>query len=594
MATRTPKDPHVTLAPKGDRKRAVADRARAESERESLLHDIVDYMERERSLMDQLVEQSALLELAPDAIFARDAERRITFWNRAAESAYGFTREEALGRRPRDLLQTRYPIALEEIERQVTETGLWEGDLVQTTKDGRQVTVTSRWGALYDGAGNLEGLLEINRDITDRLEAQARQELGRVRLERERLSARLVRAQRLEGLGHLAGGIAHDFNNLLAVITGYSDVVLEHLAELDGELDAERRRTLSDDVAQIAQAARRAAGLTAQLLAFARQETVTAEVIDVNATIAETLELLRRTLGAHIELSTALDPELDRVRIDPGQLSQVLVNLAVNSRDAMPQGGRLAIETSGVTFERDRDLSHGILPPGRYIRIRVNDTGVGMSADVVERAFDPFFTTRPVGEGTGLGLATVYGIATQAGGHVQLYSEPGLGTTVSVLLPATADGVPATADGLPEPQEADRAAAEPPGERRRILIVEDEPALRRLIARGLTDAGYEVVTASGSNEALATALESDEPIDLLLTDVVMPEIMGPALAERIHAARPEVRVLFMSGFARPALDDPDVPLNGPLLQKPFTAQELLAGVAAALGDRGDDAPSTGG
>ena len=557
-------------------------RAAAEAEREELLQKIVAYVDRERAMTTRLVERSALLELAPDPIFARDAQRRITYWNRAAEQVYGFTAAEAMERHPGDLLGTVYPIPLEEIERHVKETGFWEGDLVQTTKDGRRVTVASRWGAVFDDSGDLVTLLEVNRDMTERLEAQAARELAQTQAERERLSARLVRAQRLESLGQLAGGVAHDFNNLLAVISGYATMAARRAARLQAGGAGPAAEELGNDLAQITMAAKRAAKLTHQLLAFARQDAVQAEVIDVNATISEMLQLLTRTLGSHVELATELAPGLPGVRIDGGQLGQVLVNLAVNSRDAMTGGGRLAIETSLAVLTAERPLSHGVLPPGSYVRIRVNDTGAGMSREVVERAFDPFFTTRDAGQGTGLGLATVYGIVTQVHGQAEIYSEPGQGTTVAIMLPATTDPVTAPA--------ADRAPAGEPPQTATVLIVEDEPALRALTATFVAEAGYDALVAGGGEEALALAASTEGPIDLLLTDVVMPGMLGQELAERLLAGRPTVKVLFISGFARPFLPDPGRSLPGMFLQKPFSDAELAAAIETCLHeDRPGDA-----
>jgi two-component system cell cycle sensor histidine kinase/response regulator CckA len=560
-----------------DRGQAAEDRAQANGDREALLGEIVEDLARERALMTRLAERSALLELAPDPIFARDADGRITFWNTAAERAYGFSSQEALGARPHDLLRTEYPIALEDIERRVGEDGLWEGDLVQTAKDGRRLTVASRWGAVHDGDGNLTGLLEVNRDITQRLEAQAQREHSQSQQERVRLSRRLVRAQRLESLGELAGGIAHDFNNLLAVILGYSDIVAARLDRTRDRLLDEDFAFLSAGVTEITRASQRAAALTHQLLSFAQQDVVRFAVIDVNATIGDTLQLLGRTLGTHIELTASLDPDLDRVRIDPGQLGQILVNLAVNSRDAMPDGGCLSITTTRLASDNARPPTERVLAAGRYVRLDVTDTGAGMPREVIDRAFDPFFTTKPVGEGTGLGLAGVYGIATRAGGQVELFSEPGVGTTITILLPGT--DAPLTAQDTPE-----AAAAAPPTIPRTVLVVEDEPALRTITAQIVADAGYAVLTATGSSDALALAQAADQPIDLLLTDVVMPGLLGPQLAEQLLRSRPSMKVLFMSGFARRTLERADRPLPGAMMQKPFTGRELLTSIAQLLPD----------
>lgn len=342
---------------------------------------------------------AALLDLAPDAIFARDADRHITFWNRGAESTYGYSVAEALGVRPAELLKTEYPIPLEEIERIVTDTGGWEGDLVQHTKEGHSLVVESRWAAQYDEAGRLTGLLEVNRDITARIAAALERERLEAEAERERLLNRLHHAERLESLGQLAGGIAHDFNNLLAVIINYAAFVSEDLDR--GGPTEEGRQALRADVEQISLAAEKAAHLTHQLLMFARREVVQPEVIDVNDVVSNIEQLLRRTLGEHIELHSSLAPDLSPVIIDPGQLEQILVNLAVNARDAMPDGGTLRIDTANVDVDERYAHSRPDISPGAHIRVRVSDTGVGMSSETVRRAFDPFFTTKPSGQGTG-------------------------------------------------------------------------------------------------------------------------------------------------------------------------------------------------
>lgn len=636
-----------------------------------------------------LAAHTALLDLAPDAIFARDADRRITFWNRGAESTYGFSSAEALGVVPGELLQTEYPIPLEEIERLAAESGGWGGDLVQHTKDGRRMVVESRWAVQRDDAGELVGLLEINRDITARLQAQtallelapdaivgisaaglivlvnaqvevlfdyARDELlgepvevlvperfvahrshragyfadprtrsmgaglelfgrrrdgsefpaeislssietenGRLAIaavrdvservtaarererleaeaERERLQNKLHQAQRLESLGQLAGGIAHDFNNLLAVIINYAAFVSDDLELAAGTEDG--RRAIQADVKQISLAAERAAHLTHQLLAFARREVVQPEVVDVNDVVSDVEQLLRRTLGEHVELHSSLAPDLRSVLIDPGQVEQILVNLAVNARDAMPDGGALRIDTANIDLDEHEAASRPDLSPGPYVRVRVSDSGVGMPPETVRRAFDPFFTTKPPGQGTGLGLATVYGIVQQAGGRSQIYSEPDVGTTFSVLLPATAQTA--------SPAERQHRSPLARGEET-ILLAEDEDALREVTRRILAGAGYRVIVAANGPDALAAASAHAGPVDLLLSDVIMPQMPGPELAERLLAQRPSVRVLLMSGFAQPILDsgghlDPGTTL----IEKPFSGPALLAEVTRIL------------
>jgi PAS domain S-box-containing protein len=521
----------------------------------------------EAALLARSQELTAQLELALDAIFARDAQRRITFWNKGAHETYGFSPAEALGKAPPDLLRTEYPIPLEEIERIVTETGSWEGDLVQHTKDGRPLAVESRWAARYDEEGRLTGLLEVNRDISARLETQAE-------AERVKLRNQLQQAHRLESLGQLAGGIAHDFNNLLAVIINYTAFVaddLEAAAAIDGD---ERWKGTREDLHQIRLAGERAAQLTHQLLAFARREVVQPEVVDVNSVVDGIEELLRRTIGEHVELRCELVESACHVLIDPGQLEQILVNLAVNARDAMPDGGLLRIDTANVEIDEEAASVRPELAPGPYVRLRASDTGVGMSSDVLERVFDPFFTTKPPGQGTGLGLATVYGIVQQARGRAQIYSEPGVGTTFTALFPAT-EQAPAQVE--PRPDRAQLQSEET------VLLVEDEDALRQVVHRILTGGGYKVIVASNGREALGAAESHDGPIHLLLTDVIMPQMPGPQLAEQIQGARPGTQVLFMSGFAKPILDSTEKLKEGmSLIEKPFSGAALLAKIDQVL------------
>jgi PAS domain S-box-containing protein len=640
----------------------------------------------------QLAAHTALLDLTPDAILARDADRRITFWNRGAQTTYGWSPAEALGADPGDLLRTEYPIPLEEIERLVTETGGWAGDLVQHARDGRRLVVESRWAAQYDETRRLAGLLEVNRDITARLQSQtamlelapdaivgvgrdglivlvnaqvdalfgyAREELlgqsvevlvperfcdahrfhrvgyfadprtrpmgaalelfGRRRdgsefpaeislssietedgtlaiaairdvservaadrererlkteAERQRLQNQLHQAQRLESLGQLAGGIAHDFNNLLAVIINYAAFIANDLDAASGIDGDDRWRGTRDDVEQIRLAGERAAHLTHQLLSFARRDVVQPEVVDVNDVVGDIEQLLRRTLGEHVELHSSLAADLRPVLIDPGQLEQVLVNLAVNARDAMPDCGVLRIDTANMDIDEDFAASRPELLPGPYIRLRVSDTGIGMSPETVQRAFDPFFTTKPPGQGTGLGLATVYGIIQQAGGRLQIYSEPDVGSTFTVLLPAT--------DQVTSPAELSANSPVRRGEET-ILLVEDEQALREVTRRILKGAGYRVVVAENGPKALAAAGEHYGSIDLLLSDVIMPQMPGPQLATQLLEVRPSMRVLLMSGFAQPILDSGGhLDAGMALIEKPFSGPGLLAKVAQTL------------
>jgi CheY-like chemotaxis protein len=384
-------------------------------------------------------------------------------------------------------------------------------------------------------------------------------------------------SRRLESLGQLAGGVAHDFNNLLGVITGYTAIIREEVAA--AEPAAQWHQVLAH-IDQVQHAARHAAGLTRQLLAFARREVVKPRTLNVNSVITSVQQLLIRTLGEHIELITDLDPALRPVLADPGQIEQVLVNLAVNARDAMPAGGRLTIETSNLNVTAPAlpgpvvlarggdppDPPDG-LPAGQYVLLKVSDTGTGIPKDIVDRVFEPFFTTKAEGHGTGLGLATVYGVITQAGGHLTIYSEPGLGTTVTAMLPVTDQDT-----AVPD----DRPAEPAPGSGETVLLVEDEAALRDATRHILTRNGYHVLAAANGPEALDILGRHQGQVQVLLTDVVMPQMPGKQLADKVRAAHPGIGVLFMSGYTQGLLSaqgilDRDVHL----IEKPFDRATLL-------------------
>jgi two-component system, cell cycle sensor histidine kinase and response regulator CckA len=381
-----------------------------------------------------------------------------------------------------------------------------------------------------------------------------------------RLEEQLAQSQKMDAVGQLAGGIAHDFNNLLTVIMSYGSLLLSDLDEGDP------RR---DDVQEIANAAARASGLTRQLLAFSRKQIMEPRLMNVNAVVTGVEKLLRRLIGEDIELATTLDSALYSINADPGQLEQVLINLAVNARDAMPQGGRLHITTANTTLSADHGGRHLSAVPGEYIMLAVSDTGVGMSREVQQRVFEPFFTTKGQGKGTGLGLSTVYGIVKQSGGDLWIYSEPGTGTTFKVYFPRAVEGdlfVPAAEDKRSAPRGTET-----------ILVVEDDPALRALSERVLQANGYIVLLARNGLEALAIASGHSGPIDMIATDVVMPKMNGRPLVEKLLESRAAMRVLFMSGYT-----DDEVMRRGVIdgrtafLQKPFTPSELARKVREVL------------
>jgi PAS domain S-box-containing protein len=514
---------------------------------------------------------SELLESIPDPVIGCDARGHVVYWSRAARDAYGYSSEEATGQPVTILLQTRFPRPLIEIMEEVTDLGRWQGTLVHHTKDGRERTVESRWVARYDDAGTLVGGFGIERQLSsvDELNRRTAAEADRENVERE-----LRRAERLESVGQLAGGVAHDFNNALAIIINYAAFVTSAIERQQTAPDDAQRASMSADLQEIRAAAQRAGVLTQQLLAFSRQEFGAPLTLSLNGSIRELKPLLKRTVGEHIRLVTELAADLCPVRADPAQIQQMLINLAANARDAMPSGGTLTIDTANVELDHETPVVRPDLSPGPYARLRVSDTGIGMAPDVIEQVFDPFFTTKPLGAGTGLGLSSVYGIITRAGGHAQFYSEPNVGTTFVALLPASAGATPA---GPPTTDAASDALGE-----KTILLVEDERALREATRRILVAAGFCVLTAADGAAALELAEGHEAAIDLLLTDIVMPRMVGHELGSQLRKLRPDVRVLYMSGFSESVREQATQIGPAPVIEKPFTAPVLLAHVRRAF------------
>jgi PAS domain S-box-containing protein len=386
--------------------------------------------------------------------------------------------------------------------------------------------------------------------------------------ERRALEQQLRQSQKMEAIGRLAGGIAHDFNNLLMVISGYSEFLLERLGP---------DQTLRGPAKEIATAAERATSLTRQLLAFSRKQMLTPKVLDLNAVVTENLKMLTRLIGEDIDLVMIPGPELGAVKADPGQVEQVILNLAVNARDAMPQGGRLTIETANVTLDEAYARVHSPVQPGEYTMLAITDTGVGMDSDTQSHIFEPFFTTKGP-KGTGLGLSTVYGIVKQSGGYIWVYSEPGKGTSFKIYMPhVTAEEVAA----VEQPAAVVSAPVETP--RETILVVEDEVNLRRLTRQFLENQGYDVVEAADGAAAVQICVAHQGAIHLLLTDVIMPGMNGRELAQRVSEIRPNMKVLYMSGYTENAIGHNGTLDAGiTLLQKPFTLQALKAKVREVL------------
>ena len=416
-------------------------------------------------------------------------------------------------------------------------------------RDGRLLTVQLSVRAVRDAAGRVEYYETFVRDVTDQ----------------RRLQQQVLQSQKLEAVGRLAGGIAHDFNNLLTVITSYSDLLLEDLSPGDPK---------RDDLEQVRKAADGAAALTRQLLAFSRQQVVEPRVVSLNTVVEGLQKILRRVIGEDVELTTTLAPDLGAVRADVGQLEQVLMNLAVNARDAMPTGGRLTIETANVEHDPDYARGHDAAAVRRFAMLAVSDTGCGMDDATKAKIFEPFFTTKEPGKGTGLGLATVYGIVQQAGGFIWVYSEPGHGTSFKIYLPQ----VDATAEVA-----AAATGARAPGGTETVLLVEDAAAVRAVTKQVLERHGYAVLEAPDGEAAVRLAQRHRGPIHLLLTDVVMPRVSGRELAEQLARVRPDTRVLYASGYTDDSVVRHGILESGTAyLQKPFSPESLARKVREVL------------
>jgi PAS domain S-box-containing protein len=498
----------------------------------------------------------------------------IVFVNAQAERMFGYHRDELVGQP----VETLVPDDLAAVHRRLRER-YFDDARHRAMGDGQPLQARRRDGSDFPAEISLSCLHTDTdtivsaavRDISDRLAAEAEQARLRQESEQARMQERLQRTQRLESLGQLAGGIAHDFNNLIAVVANYAAFIVDTAQQhRDAEWVA-----IAHDARQIERAARRGGELTRQLLAFARKDVSRPRVLNVNDVITEVEDMLRRSIGAHITLTLTLADSIGLVLADAGQMEQVLVNLAVNARDAMPDGGTLAISTASVIVGPDY-VTGGTRPePGEYVRLRVSDTGTGMPPDVVERVFEPFYTTKAVGQGTGLGLAMVYGIVTGAGGTIDIYTEPGIGATITILLPTT-DRCPAMVDTSVKPDDIR-------GHSETVLLVEDEPALAHICERILSASGYQVLNAGDPATAVNLAEHHGDRIDLLLTDVIMPQMLGPTLAARVTSIRPDTPVPYMSGYAAPVLTaQGTLPPRTSLLEKPFTRAELLIAIHHAL------------
>jgi PAS domain S-box-containing protein len=486
------------------------------------------------------------VEQAVEGIMITDANGTIQYVNPALEMMSGYSRTELVGNNPRIFKSGKQDASHYNEMWQALQRGeVWRGFFFNRRKDGSVYQDESLISPIRDGTGRVTSYVAVKRDVTREIQ----------------LEIQLLQSQKMEAIGRLAGGLAHDFNNILTAITGYSELSMKRLKAGD---------PLYRNCEEILKSADRASSLTRQLLAFSRRQVLELKVLDPNALIINLQKMLRRLIGEDIALSTQLTEGVWSLKADPGQIEQVIMNLVVNARDAMPLGGKIAITTTNETVTESRAVSHGILKTGEYVCLSVTDTGVGMDEDVRTHLFEPFFTTKPAEKGTGLGLATCYGIVSQTGGTITVASVAGAGTTFQIFLPRHQQ------NAEPAPAVAPRATAPSSRQAETILLAEDEPAVRELSQLILADLGYQVLVAGNGTEALALYQAPTTPkIDLLVTDVIMPEMGGRELAERLRKLNPQLKILFVSGFtAESDWVTRALTKDTYFLPKPFTAAVL--------------------
>jgi PAS domain S-box-containing protein len=511
--------------------------------------DVTERKRAETALRESEQCYRELFENANDFIYITDLEGKLTSVNAAGERITGYAREEMVGQNVERLIAPEFQaLARRLLDAAVGQEGKTTYELEMVSKDGQRVPLEVSSQFVYRDSQRV-GVHSVARDIRERrlLEGQLRQ------------------AQKMEAVGLLAGGIAHDFNNLLTVVTGYCEILLDDLPALDPSRPA---------LCQINKSAERAAVLTRQLLAFSRRQVLQPVVIDLNALVSDSAKMLGRLLGEPIEIVTELDSHLSRLKTDPGQVDQALMNLAVNARDAMPLGGKLTIATANAVLDEKDIQAYPDARPGLYARLTVRDTGSGIDPAHLPHIFEPFFTTKEVGKGTGLGLAMVYGFVRQSGGHITVDSLPGRGTTFNVYLPAL--GIPdhAVSPASPNPQ--------PPRGSETVLLVEDEESVRKLMSMVLQGNGYHVLEACHGLDALRICENLARPVDMLVTDVVMPRMGGRELAEQLVRRIPELKVLFVSGHADDTLFHGALAQGTPFLRKPFSPDVLALKVRELL------------
>jgi two-component system cell cycle sensor histidine kinase/response regulator CckA len=522
--------------------------------------------QQQRQVSEQSLRKlSCAVEQSADTIFVTNSEGIIEYVNPAFEALTGYSQQEVIGKSPSILKSgEQAPVLYRELWETIRSGDVFRGILVNRKKNGEVYYVDESISPIRDEEGRITHFVSNGRDLTERL----------------RVEAQLLQSQKMDAVGRLAGGIAHDFNNLLTIITSYSELALDSVVP---------GSPTQDRIQEILSAAHRAADLTRQLLAFSRKQPQALRVAELNPVVGGIVKNLHRLIGEDIELIFVPGEGLGRVRLDPVQIEQILMNLAANSRDAMPQGGRCSIQTSNVQLdEQYADRKRAVIPTGRYAVLTIADSGTGIPADHLSHVFEPFYTTKPSGKGTGLGLATVYGIVKQNHGFVWVYSEPGMGTTFKIYFPCVQD-LPATL-GIP----ASGAETVLRGTET-VLLVEDEDPLRRAAAEFLSLRGYTVLEAKDGLDALSVTKNHGSTIHLAVTDVVMPHMSGGQLAKELETLRPETKVLFVSGYAgQTVLDHKVVDVENNFLQKPFTLKQLAGKVRMVLDHSRNTVPQLAG
>jgi two-component system, cell cycle sensor histidine kinase and response regulator CckA len=542
----------LLLRAQGELEARVRERTAELAEANAALRlEIEDRRQAEEALRQSEELYRSLVETSPEAIVLFGLDGRIRMANRQALATFGYDAAEMIGRDRMDLHAPESRETGGDNWEAILETGRTAHvECHMVRKDASVLDAEINAALIVDGQGKPQAILKVIRDVSDR----------------KRLEGQFLQAQKMEAVGRLAGGVAHDFNNMLCVINGYAEMLLS---------DPGQGQQAQAALEEVLKAGGRAASLTRQLLAFSRQQVIAPRVLDLNAVVADVGTMLRRLIGEDVELTTVLDPSLRRVKADPAQVEQVLMNLAVNSRDAMPRGGKVTIETANVELDEAFARTHHVGRPGYYVLLAVSDTGCGMDEATKAHVFEPFFTTKGLGKGTGLGLATVYGVVKQAGGYVYVYSEPGRGTAFKIYLPSVEETAPEGAPhaGLPEGPRGGET----------ILLAEDEEAVRTVTRLFLQQHGYTVLETGDGDEALRVGGEHEGRIDLLISDVVMPGLGGRELADQLTALRSELRVLYLSGYTDDAVVRHGVlEAETAFLQKPFGSGDLARKVREVL------------